>query len=88
MVMRQTDDGFAIADKDLRLRGAGDLLGTQQSGDMRLRLADWNTHEQLLTQAIEDATLILENYDNPLEIEPYRSLLALFGRDQLYLHSG
>src|SRR6202000_1978420 len=46
--MRDTDDGFVIAEEDLRLRGAGELLGTRQSGMPEFRLADLTVHADLL----------------------------------------
>ena len=58
-IMRQTDDGFRIAEEDLRLRGAGELLGTRQSGMPEFRLADLAAHAELLAAARDDAGLIL-----------------------------
>ena len=57
--MRETDDGFVIAEEDLRLRGAGELLGTRQSGMPEFRLADLAAHADLLAVARDDAQLIL-----------------------------
>ena len=48
-VMRETNDGFVIAQKDLELRGAGEVLGTRQTGEMQLRIADIFKHQHLLT---------------------------------------
>jgi ATP-dependent DNA helicase RecG len=48
-VMRATNDGFVIAQKDLELRGAGEVLGTRQTGEMQLRIADIFKHQHLLT---------------------------------------
>ncbi len=56
-VMRETDDGFVIAEADLKLRGAGDLLGTQQSGLPRFRTADVADHATLLQAARDFARL-------------------------------
>ena len=47
-IMRATEDGFRIAEEDLRLRGAGDLLGVQQSGLPRFRIADLETQAELM----------------------------------------
>jgi len=47
-VMRETNDGFVIAQKDLELRGAGEVLGTRQTGEMQLRIADIFKHQHLL----------------------------------------
>ncbi len=48
-VMRETNDGFVVAQKDLELRGAGEVLGTRQTGEMQLRIADIFKHQHLLT---------------------------------------
>ena len=82
-IMRETDDGFLIAEKDLELRGAGELLGTRQSGMPELRLADLQTHADLLAAARDDAALLL-NKDPDLTSErgqAVRTLLYLFERD-------
>ncbi|MBK8212051.1 MAG: ATP-dependent DNA helicase RecG [Rhodospirillales bacterium] len=82
-VLRQTDDGFRIAEEDLRLRGAGDLLGVKQSGLPAFRLADLAVHADLLATAADDARLILER-DPELTAErgrALRTLLYLFERD-------
>ena len=60
-LLRDTDDGFLIADEDFRLRGGGDLLGTKQSGMPGFRLADPIEHEGLLHMANRDAAVLLQN---------------------------
>ena len=82
-IMRETDDGFRIAEEDLKLRGAGELLGTRQSGLPEFRLADLSVHDDLLAAARDDAALIL-NRDRDLAGErgqALRTLLYLFERD-------
>ena len=59
-LLRDTEDGFLIADEDFRLRGAGDALGTRQSGLPGYRLADPEQHEALLTMARQDAVMLLQ----------------------------
>ncbi|MFP6728830.1 MAG: ATP-dependent DNA helicase RecG [Alphaproteobacteria bacterium] len=91
-ILRQTDDGFRIAEEDLRLRGAGEVLGTRQSGMPDFRLADLAIHGDLLAAARDDARLILSR-DAKLETprgEALRTLLYLFERDAVvkYLRSG
>jgi ATP-dependent DNA helicase RecG len=90
--MRETDDGFVIAEKDLELRGAGELLGTRQSGLIEFRVADLAVHGDLLAAARDDAQLILTR-DPELQSErgqALRTLLYLFGRDEAvrYLKAG
>ena len=90
--MRETDDGFVIAEEDLRLRGAGELLGTRQSGMPLFRLADLAAHSDLLAVARDDAQLVLQR-DPELQSargEALRTLLYLFGRDEAvrYLRAG
>jgi ATP-dependent DNA helicase RecG len=91
-ILRETEDGFRIAEEDLRLRGAGEVLGTQQSGLPSLRLADLAFHEGLIAIAHDDARLVLER-DPHLETERGRALrvlLYLFRRDEAvqYLRAG
>jgi len=83
-IMRETEDGFRIAEEDLRLRGAGELLGTRQSGLPSFRLADMAAHADLLSAAYDDARMILDR-DSELESErgkALRVLLYLFERDE------
>jgi len=91
-ILRETDDGFRIAEEDLRLRGAGELLGTRQSGLPEFRLADLAVHGDLLATARDDARLILDK-DPELSGprgQALRVLLYLFERDAAvkYLRSG
>jgi ATP-dependent DNA helicase RecG len=90
--LRATDDGFRIAEEDLRLRGPGEMLGLRQSGLPDFRLADISAHGELLAAASDDARLILAR-DAELESprgEALRALLYLFERDAAvkYLRSG
>ncbi len=91
-ILRASDDGFHIAEEDLRLRGAGEVLGTRQSGLPEFRLADLAEHGDLLAAARDDARLIL-NRDPGLESprgEALKVLLYLFERDSVvkYARSG
>jgi ATP-dependent DNA helicase RecG len=82
-VMRDTDDGFIIAEEDLRLRGTGELLGTKQSGLPDFRLADLMLDAELLPVARDDARLLLQQ-DEKLQSargQAARVGLYLFERD-------
>ncbi|MES1990511.1 MAG: ATP-dependent DNA helicase RecG [Pseudomonadota bacterium] len=82
-IMRETEDGFRIAEEDLRLRGAGELLGTRQSGLPNFRMADLSVHSDLLAAAYDDARMILQR-DPELETsrgQALRVLLYLFECD-------
>ena len=83
-IMRETDDGFRIAEEDLRLRGEGDLLGTRQSGVPGFRVARLELHGQLLSAARDDAALTLARDPKLLSPrgEALRALLYLFARDE------
>lgn len=91
-IMRETEDGFIIAEEDLKLRGAGEVLGTRQSGLPKFKVASLEDHSQLIAMARDDARLILER-DPELSEERgkrLRILLYLFERDEgvKYLKSG
>jgi ATP-dependent DNA helicase RecG len=58
-VLRETNDGFAVAQKDLELRGPGEVLGTRQTGVMQLRIADLLRDADLLPQVIEISERLL-----------------------------
>jgi ATP-dependent DNA helicase RecG len=83
-IMRQTEDGFRIAEEDLRLRGEGDVLGTRQSGMPGFHVARIETHAKLIGPARDEARLALER--DPTLASPrgesLRCLLYLFGRDE------
>ncbi|HEX6980179.1 MAG TPA: ATP-dependent DNA helicase RecG [Alphaproteobacteria bacterium] len=82
-ILRETEDGFRIAEEDLRLRGAGELLGTRQSGLPDFRLADLAVHGDLLDVARDDARLLLERDPGLTSArgQALRVLLYLFERD-------
>ena len=88
-ILRRTDDGFRIAEEDLRLRGGGEVLGTRQSGLPQFRLADLAVHAELLQTARDDARLILGR-DPDLASprgEALRVLLYLFERDAVVAYA-
>lgn len=61
-ILRESNDGFVIAEKDLEIRGPGELLGTKQTGDMGFRVARLERDDHLLTQAHYVAEQILKDY--------------------------
>ena len=67
-IMRETNDGFIIAQKDLELRGPGEVLGTKQTGEMQFRIADVMRDQPMLPQVQQAAELILQRY--PESVEP------------------
>lgn len=80
-ILRETEDGFRIAEADLSIRGGGDLLGTRQSGMARFIFTDLSQHQQLLAEARDDVQQVLKQ-DPGLESErgkALRLLLGLFG---------
>ena len=82
-LMRQTQDGFLLAEEDLRLRGGGELLGTRQSGDSAFNVATLEQITTLLPKAHDDARLLIER-DGGLEGKrgkAARMLLYMFERD-------
>src|SRR5713226_8547188 len=83
-VIRETTDGFRIAEEDLKLRGEGDVLGVRQSGLPGYRIARTDVHAQLITQARDEALRIMK--DNPrlkgARGEALRALLYLFEQDE------
>ena len=82
-MMRDTEDGFAIAEADLRLRGEGELIGTKQSGLPDFKLALLDVHGKLLEEARQEAAALVA--DDPQLLGPrgpaLRLLLHLFERD-------
>ena len=82
-LMRETQDGFRIAEEDLALRGGGELLGTRQSGEAAFHIAGLEQVQRLLPAAHADARLLMER-DGGLTSargEAARLLLYLFERD-------
>jgi ATP-dependent DNA helicase RecG len=87
-ILRETEDGFRIAEEDLRLRGGGEVLGKRQSGLPEFRVADLSVHADLLATARDDAQLIVDR-DLQLKSErgqALRLLLYLFHQDAAIRH--
>jgi ATP-dependent DNA helicase RecG len=67
-VLRESNDGFVIAEKDLELRGPGDVMGTRQTGQMQLKIANLNRDIELLDHVQAAAKIICAQY--PSSIQP------------------
>ncbi|ENV46273.1 ATP-dependent DNA helicase RecG [Acinetobacter brisouii CIP 110357] len=67
-ILRESNDGFVIAEKDLELRGPGEMLGTRQTGDLGFRVAKLERDDHLLNQAHDVAQQIMQKY--PQLVEP------------------
>ncbi len=83
-IMRETENGFLIAEEDLKLRGAGEILGSRQSGLPVFQFADLSVHGDLLYMATQDAKMIVNN-DAALQSargQALRYLLYLFKKDE------
>ncbi|MBV9286526.1 MAG: ATP-dependent DNA helicase RecG, partial [Hyphomicrobiales bacterium] len=82
--LRATEDGFRIAEEDLRLRGEGDVLGARQAGAPGFRFVRLEVHGPLLAQAREDAEAVVRRSEGLRgeENRPLRLLLYLFERDE------
>ncbi len=91
-ILRDSEDGFLIAEEDLKLRGEGELLGTRQSGTPGFRIASLEAHADLLEIARKDAAYVIER--DPELTGPrgdaLRTLLYLHRRDEAirFLHAG
>src|SRR5712692_4149228 len=83
-IMRETEDGFRIAEEDLKLRGEGDVLGTRQSGLPGFKMARIEAHAKFVGPAHDDAALVLAR--DPTLASPrgqaLRNLLYIFERDE------
>jgi len=88
-IMTDTNDGFRIAEEDLKLRGPGEILGVRQSGMPELKIADYLRDEKLLTTARQDARIILEHdpeLEKPANLSLKKGILDFLPGD--YLRSG
>ncbi len=77
--MEQSQDGFVLAEEDLKLRGPGDFLGTKQSGSPSFRLADLQRDREILESAQDAACSLLEE-DPKLNLEKHQTIRQFFGR--------
>ena len=63
-ILRENDDGFVIAESDLKMRGSGDLIGLAQSGLPQFKIADLSIHGNLMQVAYDDARIVINNDPN------------------------
>ena len=66
-IMRESSDGFVIAQKDLELRGPGEVLGTKQTGLIQFRIADLNRDRELLDEIQKTANYLLKYHPEQAE---------------------
>jgi ATP-dependent DNA helicase RecG len=66
-VLRESNDGFVIAEKDLELRGPGDVMGTRQTGQMQLKIANLTRDSDLLENVQAAATFVCTQYPNAIQ---------------------
>ncbi|MFZ8865141.1 MAG: ATP-dependent DNA helicase RecG [Rickettsiales bacterium] len=80
-IMRDSNDGFKIAEEDLKIRGGGEVLGTKQSGMPEFKFASINMHFELLKIAQQDAKLLLEGHNehSNVRLAKAQNLLKIFG---------
>ena len=85
-IMRRSNDGFVIAEKDLELRGAGEVLGTRQSGLPHFMIANLNEDQDLLAIAASQAELVIQKdpYLKSSQGDGLRHLLYLFNKDEAF----
>ncbi|MBQ6575472.1 MAG: ATP-dependent DNA helicase RecG, partial [Lachnospiraceae bacterium] len=72
-ILNRSNDGFMIAEEDLKQRGPGDVFGIRQSGDIRFKIGDIYTDSSILKKAAEDADLILKE-DPSLSLPKHKDL--------------
>ena len=81
-VMRETSDGFLIAQKDLELRGPGEVLGIRQTGEMQFQIADILREKDLLPRVQQAADFMLQNH--PKSVQPL--IRRWLGENTRYAH--
>ena len=79
-VMRETTDGFVIAEKDLELRGPGEVLGTRQTGEIQFHMADLQRDAHMLARVKQTAQQLMK--DNPQVVAPL--IKRWLGRNEQY----
>ncbi len=92
-IMRQTNDGFEIAEEDWKIRGGGEILGLKQSGLPNFKFVDWTLHQDLLREAVLDAERLVEAdplLDKTPKGQACQNLLRLFDKEETiqYLKAG
>ena len=83
-ILRENDDGFIIAEYDLKMRGSGDLIGLPQSGQPQFKIADLSTHMNLMQIAHDDARVVITNdpYLKSKRGKAIRTLLYLMRKEE------
>ena len=78
-ILKETDDGFKIAEEDLILRGPGEILGSKQSGNIDFKFVDLHFHSDLIPVARKEAKKLL---DNDKKFEKINNLLSIFENNE------
>jgi ATP-dependent DNA helicase RecG len=77
--MVSTNDGFKIAEKDLEIRGPGEMAGTKQSGQIQFKLADLTTDQDILSKARASAIQVVEE-DPELNLKENQNILKFLNQ--------
>jgi len=78
-ILKETDDGFEIAENDLILRGAGEILGSKQSGNINFKFVDLHIHSDLIPIARKEAENLL---NNNMQSHKVNTLLSIFENNE------
>ena len=76
--MRESQDGFYLAEQDLKLRGPGDILGTRQAGEESFRIADLSVHAHLMPKVVQRSEALMAAAPGSKEHAELEQLLAMW----------
>ena len=85
--MRESQDGFYLAEQDLKLRGPGDILGTRQAGEESFRIADLSVHAHLMPKVVQRSEALMNAAENSAGAAELQQLLEMWApADDRHLH--